>query len=337
VRRIASIIFLLLAGLCACKPVEDPRAPFTDSRIPPGLQHRFYPPQGWAWGLIRIGKAPPVRYGVAAPATVPRGQIIILPAYGETAEAWFGTARDLIAQGYVVWVLEGSGQGGSGRRSLPRDLVDAASLDPDVTAVAALAVQLSRERPRYLLGAGTSTPVAVRAAALGVPLDGLILLRPRFGPYSDPAGPRTSGPSSFDVWLHRLSIGRLRAQGGHGWQTEFGGQRSSETASRQYLAHQWQRANPDLRMGDPSADWVLAYRAQLQAAAAAWPQVRVPTLLIGQDLCARRPSCRHEPEEAVGRQRDPHAALIDQVLRFIDPNRGGLARAPAAATVEPES
>lgn len=341
VRRALPLLLCLLAGLCACKRGDDPRAPFTDSRIPPGLGHRFYPPQGWAWGLLQIGKAPPVRYGVAAPATTARGQIVILPSYGETAEAWFWTVRDLVARGYVVWVLEGSGQGGSGRRSLPRDVVDAPDLDPDVAAAAVLVAQTSGDRPRYLLGAGTSTPIAIRAAALGFPLDGLILFRPRFIDYSDPGSVRrvAAKPGKQDIWLHRIGLGRHRTWGGQGWRAdqliEF--LKPSEAASRQAISREWQRANPDLRMGDPSADWAIAYHKELEAAGASWSKVLAPTLVIGLDICARRANCRRVPESTAEAQRDPHAAFIDQLLGFIDPSRAALAPAPAGVTVDDQS
>jgi hypothetical protein len=103
------------------------------------------------------------------------------------------------------------------------------------------------------------------------------------------------------------------------------------------LSRDWQRANPDLRIGDPSADWAIAYDEELKAAAVAWPKVRTPTLLIGLDICAGRPNCRRVPEFTRDRAADPHATFIGQVLAFIDPDRAGLAPAPAAATVEPES
>src|SRR5262249_31672451 len=101
---------------------HDSRDGFADSRPPPGLAERFYPPEDWAWGFLQVGDAPAQRYGVAAPPVTPRADVLILPDYGESAETWFETARDLTASGYVVWVLEGVGQGGSGRLTGHRDL-----------------------------------------------------------------------------------------------------------------------------------------------------------------------------------------------------------------------
>ena len=50
-------LFLLLTG---CGGADD-RAPFAESRIPPSLGPRFWAPEGWAWGLIKLGDEPAQR------------------------------------------------------------------------------------------------------------------------------------------------------------------------------------------------------------------------------------------------------------------------------------
>ncbi|HWU13389.1 MAG TPA: alpha/beta hydrolase, partial [Caulobacter sp.] len=127
-----ALALLLALPLAACGD-EDVRAPFADSRTPPSLDVRFQPPAGWAWGYVKVGDDLVQRYGVSAPQGSLRGQILILPAYGESAEAWFETARDLNDRDYVVWILERQGQGGSERATPWRDLGHAASFAPDVT------------------------------------------------------------------------------------------------------------------------------------------------------------------------------------------------------------
>lgn len=338
-RRALPIIFLLLA-LGACKGPDDPRAPFTDSRIPPGLETRFYPPQGWAWGLIRVGKAPPLRYGVAAPPTTPRGQVIILPGLGETAEAWFGVVRDLNARGYVVWVLEGSGQGGSGRYRLPRDIIDAPSLDPDVVAVTVVAARLAPRGPRYLIASNTSAAVAARAAALGLSLDGLILFGPDFRSPVERARQTNPAFLSKERWLRRLGLGRLPEPGGGGWVAndrfmdipELG-----QPAFLKWLTRRWQKANPDLRMGSPSVDWGFAYEAQADAVRLAWPKVTTRTLVVGDDICGARANCLRAAPLRPTDQMSSHAAFVAQILGFIDPPRAGLAPAPATVTLDEQS
>src|SRR5579871_5646097 len=43
---------------------RDSEDPFVETRPPPALPERFYPPAAWAWGLLQADDAPPQRYGV---------------------------------------------------------------------------------------------------------------------------------------------------------------------------------------------------------------------------------------------------------------------------------
>lgn len=96
-------VFVSVAG-------HDSRDAFADSRPPPDFAERFYPPDNWAWGELQPDGGQTQRYGVSAPQVVSRADVLILPDYGESAETWFETARDLNAAGYTVWVLEESGK-----------------------------------------------------------------------------------------------------------------------------------------------------------------------------------------------------------------------------------
>ena len=88
------LVGLAALALVSCRR-EDDRAPFAESRTPAGLAARFFPPDGWAWGYLQLGDGPVRRYGVAAPRVAPLAEILIVPDYGETAETWFETAREL--------------------------------------------------------------------------------------------------------------------------------------------------------------------------------------------------------------------------------------------------
>ena len=61
--RLALAGLLLLLAACGG---GDGRAPFVESRIPPALSPRFWAPDGWAWGLLKVGDAPAQRYGVSS-------------------------------------------------------------------------------------------------------------------------------------------------------------------------------------------------------------------------------------------------------------------------------
>ena len=273
----------------------DPREPFTDSRIPPGLESRFYPPDGWTWGLVRTGDAPAARYGVSAPAGTPAGDVLILTAYGEPAEIWFETVRELNARGLVVWVLEPVGQGGSGRYGRVRDLGHADNFEPDVQGLRTMADKVVRRRPLILMASGTSAPAAAQALARGLRADAAILSSPRLAP------PPPSVLAQAAT-MQRIGLAWLRADLHGGWSRKGPDDLAlglTHDAARGKLRLAWQTANPDLRMGSPSWAWTLAFAQAAQAADVAAPRVGVPVLVLKPDhdpaaadgVCRRMPHC----------------------------------------------
>jgi lysophospholipase len=145
--RRAGVFLAIFLALGGCQR-ETAREISTESRTPPGLAGRFFPPEGWAWGVAPGGH----RYGVSAPSAGIVGQVLILPGQGESAEAWFETARDLNARRYVVWVLDPPGDGASvaamiGQVIRPHGGPPLILLTQDEAALPALSA-LSRERPQ---------------------------------------------------------------------------------------------------------------------------------------------------------------------------------------------
>jgi lysophospholipase len=339
VRFALPILLLILLGVAACGG-PDVRAPFTDSRIPPGLDHRFYPPQGWAWGLLQVGSAPPVRYGVSAPAGATQAQVLILTSYGEPAEAWFETVRDLNARGYVVWVMEPAGQGGSGRYGGRRDLGDAPSLDPDVAALLLFPNRIAANTPLFVLASGASAPVAMRAAGMGLKAQGLILSAPRFD-----AG--STGDLEKAARMRRFGLGWLRADAGEVWRRDGKddlGLGFTHDPARGRLRQAWQIANPDLRMGGPSWRWRAAFADQVTGARLARPGVHLPTLVLaapwdGVSPCSGIANCSCLPIPGAGRDPqletdDLRSAWLVAVLGFIEPSGAALAPERPAVTVD---
>jgi lysophospholipase len=252
-----SLTVALTAALAACRR-EDVRAPFTDSRSPPGLEARFQPPAGWTWGLIQVGRAPAMRYGVSAAVGAPRGQVLILADYGHPAETWFETAGELNRRGLAVWVLEAAGQGGSGRWTAPRDLGHARGFAADVAAVRALAGQAVRARPLTVVADGSSAAVGLLALKSGSRVDRLLLSAPRF-----------ERGSKWGNRLARLGFARWRA--GPGWRRGSPDDLLSGLATdpqRSRLRQAWQLANPDLRMGSPTFGWRYAAAEAAKASGA---------------------------------------------------------------------
>jgi lysophospholipase len=282
---LACLLLLATAMLAACGGREH--EPFGESRVPGSLAARFYPPEGWGWGFIKIGSAPAQRYGVSSPPITPAAQVLILPGYGETAESWFETARALNDAGYTTWVLERQGQGGSGRLG-GRDIGSARSFDPDVAATRAMLSMLAgsgNDSPIIVLAQGAGAPVAKLALMRGGRADGLILS----APIRALDGP-TAGAASQGRILRKVGLGGLRAPGAGGWKRgELALPSAGLDPQRAAGQAAWQTTNPDLRMGGPSYGWDAALIDAVEAANAdpAWrgpPTVEAPTRVAAGQL-----------------------------------------------------
>lgn len=294
--RLRLVLAGLLLLLAACGGGDDGRAPFVESRIPPALAPRFWAPQGWAWGLLKVGEAPAQRYGVSSTLVTPQAQILILTGYGESAEAWFETATDLNRRGYSVWVLERAGQGGSERYALPRDLGHAPQFQDDTRAVKTLSRMMAAaapDTPIILLGHSVGGLVAVAAVEQGAPAEGLILSAPAFAA-KDPI-------DSTKAALVRAGLGRLPAAWNSGWSRAGpdgvgAGLTTDPWRGKVQLA--WELANPDLRMGGPSLGWLASFRATSKAIQPGLNAVETPTLLLNAgadrnaDATAQAEVCR---------------------------------------------
>lgn len=278
-------LLLLLLALAACGR-SDPRAPFTDSRVPPQLGPAAWPPQGWAWGLIDTGLAPPQRYGVAAPAgRRPLAQLLVLPGYGGLAEEVFPQADVLTARGVQVWALDGVGQGGSGRIARDRDLGHVDSFQPDVAGLSRMVQGVIRpdpdSGPLVVVAAGAAAPVLLRGLQQGLAGPAAVVLAgPRLVAPPRPFQPRAAWARRLARWL---GLDRRRAPGESGWRREPSPQAGAAAA----LRRAWMAANPDLRMGGPSLGWLAAFDDLLGAVRAAGVAgIRVPVLILADPASA---------------------------------------------------
>ena len=320
----ALLALVCLIGLAAC---DDPQArrPFTDSKVPAGLSVRAWPPEGWAWGLIRPDDAPPIRYGVSAPGGVARGHVLILADYAEPAEAWFEAAQGLLGHGYGVWALEQAGQGGSGRYMWQRDVGHAPDFKADVAALSAMrAVMHGRSTVYVAQGAAATTLMdAIRA---GLPAQGVVLSAPVLTP-------AFTGPDIYDVEsaapeLQMVQLGWIRAWGQEGWSPP-----THPPTGRAAVIPLWQAANPPLRMGGPSFGYIAAFgeeAAGLKGGSLA--NVKVPVLILypgtrptadEANLCKRLPHCDLQsiPDARRSLHLESDAALAawtNAVTQFID-------------------
>lgn len=303
----ATLVVVAAATWLAHGALGDP-SPYAPSGPPPGLAERFHPPENWAWGLIGVGDGPIQRYGVAAPDAVARADVLILPDYGETAETWFETVRDLNAAGFTVWVLEGAGQGGSGRLTGQRDLGEVKSFDGDVITAKAMIQTVIRPRPRrplVVLGEGVGALVAARAVETWALAAGLVV--------SAPDCRRLDGASL----LARIGLGGVRVPGAGGWRRDGPDDAAAGRTHDRWrgaVTHAWQAANPDLRMGGPSLDWQAAFAELQRRTLADAGRIATPTLVVAP---AGAPACLAPPgaETLAIPAADPALELEDDARR----------------------
>lgn len=333
----AAAALLAVAGCGRAPPPVQ-----AESRIPAGLETRFYPPPGWAWGWLDVSGAPPVRYGVAAPSRAARAQVVILVDAGEPAEAWFETAAELVARNAIVWILDRPGQGGSGRWPRAEGRVHTPSMALDLAALRAMlaeAVRPDRGPPVILVGDGLGAQLALRGLAAGLPgVAGAVLGDPMLTARAAALPGPGEGALAAD-WLARLGLGRIPAPGAQAWPDL-----PAPGRGRPAVAQAWMRANPGLRIGGPTLGWIAAYNRS--AAAARDPQalakIAAPVVILarprvageGRAACRAIPACRFEALGVEGPA--PHLAAdpvrgrwLTQTADFIearasDPFRIGL-------------
>ncbi|WP_374534722.1 alpha/beta hydrolase [Phenylobacterium sp.] len=300
----APLIAALMLSLAACGP-RDAREPFAESRLPPALSSRFFPPEGWAWGFVGVGTSPVQRYGVASTPRVPRAVVVIVPGYGETAETWFETASDLIEEGCTVWVLDRAGQGGSGRYATPRDLGFTPSFDPDVAALRELLRVVVKPPPGtrvVVIGHADGAVVALAAArANGLRADALIV-----------SSAKLAAPLPAAGFLAAFRRPDARPLGWKPWSKDLADDRRAgrtHDAFRGEVTKAWMTANPDLRLAGPSLGWNKAYETASRSLESSPGQITAPVVMIAPDsraaaLCARIRTCRVVPLAGAGES--PH-------------------------------
>jgi lysophospholipase len=268
--------------------------------------------------------------------------VVVLTGYEEPAEAWFETIRALNADGYVVWVLEPVGAGGSGRYGLPRDLRHAASLAPDVEALKALADQVIARRPLIVMASGSAAPTALQAVASGMKPDALVLSSPALQPAPDP------DPSRAELML-KVGLGGVRSPGAEGWRREGPDDVAlglTHDAARGRIRLAWQTANPDLRLGGASYAWNAAFaQAAALALGVGGGRISTPTLILAPDrtlgpargLCGRLNHCTLQPFGPAGNALnlevdEVRSAWLSAIVAFIEPNIARFSPPPLGAT-----
>jgi lysophospholipase len=302
---------IALLGLLAACGRDGAREPFVDSQVPPGLAGRFYPPEGWAWGLVQAGDLPPQRYGVGSPPVVPRADVLVIPGTGESAEVWYETARDLVSRGATVWILDRAGQAGSGRFGGRRDIAHVPSFEAEAAGLRAMreTVILRRPERRFVILASADGAVPVLRTLQGAPMpvDHVVLSSPQLS--------RGETPTASARLAVGVGLGRLPAPGAVPWRR--GGPDGvalglTHDRRRGGVADLWRLANPDLRISGQSLGWRAAYGAASRLAWEEATKVSAPVMMLlpggdtaeAERLCRRLPRC--EARKIAGARPAPH-------------------------------
>jgi lysophospholipase len=269
-------VFLVVLALAACR--REAKDASIDTRTPPSLAPKYFPPEGWAWGTVQAEGGSSVRYGVAAPSGVPKASVVIAADAGEPAEVYYETARDLIGQGYTVWVLDPGPSPSAGAAAIH------ALIDNMVRPKASDTVVLAG----YDYGA---LEALLEAEALTPRIDGLVIWAPRL---SEPLATQAAQKV-------KVGMGGFAAAGEHGWiRPDY------DLSGRATLAQAWQTANPDLRPKARPWSWFasVAVGGDQASDPARLRLLTVPVLVMSsaadiraQKVCTELVHCRHIPAD----------------------------------------
>jgi lysophospholipase len=245
-------VLLVVLALAGCR--REAKDLYVDTRVPPSLSPRYFPPEGWAWGTVQAEGGSPVRYGVAAPTGAPKASVVIAAAAGEPAEIYYETAHDLIGQGYTVWVLDPGPSPSAGAAAIH------ALIDNMVRPKASDTVVLAG----YDYGA---LEALLEAEALTPRVDGLVIWAPRL---AEPLGIEAAAKV-------KVGLGEFAAPGEHGWVRP-----DYDLSGRATLSQAWETANPDLRPKPRPWSWFanVAVGADQAADPARLRLLAVPVLVL---------------------------------------------------------
>lgn len=238
----------------------------TESNIP-DLEERFLAPEGWRWHDFKSGGYK-VRFGTATPKDkTPIATVVILPGLGEFCEKYFETARDLLAKGMAVWVIDWPGQGKSQRylddpnkrhsvgfqieinalHDLYWEYIHHASMHPKVGRIPCVMLAHSMGANiglRYLY----QHPDTFKCAVFSAPM---------FGMYAFRHIPKLMAAALTGIGS--VLMGERYAPGQKTWQTTqplFDNSKLSNDPQRSDIHHAWQEADPTLRLGGVTWQWL---------------------------------------------------------------------------------
>lgn len=247
------------AGKGAAKPPRP--APIEPFPAPPGMQaYRLNSPAG---GTVRFAHWRPLQ---------PPGQgaAVVLPGFGEFAEKYHETVRELLERGYGVFVLDWYGQGMSTRALANQQKVHVPDFRRhlvDLNKLVEAALPPHSETPRLMLALSMGAHLGLRHLFEHPRSFDLAVLCSPMADLSFGATPR---------WLARavaeaacaLGLGRAYAFGARDYdpkRVRFQGNKLTHDRRRFFDQHAWIARRPRLAVGGPTFAWMRAALRSIRA------------------------------------------------------------------------
>lgn len=237
-------------------------------RILPNLPAQFMPPEGWRDGMFERDSRR-LAYGIVMPKSTPRACVVIHPGRAECREKYFETMRDLLSRDMGVFIMDGFGQGSSGRhlsnthmdhsRSFDERVADFNAFLRDIVTPHLHGLGLEKT-PLIFLGHSMGGHIGLRyLMSLQQVFNGAVLAAPMFGIHAlSKMDPLVSHAiTSMMLPFHSLYVPAF-------WQGDWlestcpppGAGVLSSDALRDSIQNAWFIANPHLRVGAPTWGWL---------------------------------------------------------------------------------
>lgn len=231
------------------------------------LPARFEEPAGFKWGSFTdIGSAK-IRYGSLQPTGEPKGTIVIAPGFREPIEKYFEVIRDLTDRGFVVWMMDWHGQGGSDRyfKGNPQKMY-IENYSEHIATLHQFTNDIVKKSPK--VGEG---PLILLAHSMGAHI-GLRYLKEHDGVFdsailtSPMCEMKTRGyPRPVAVMLAKVAkAGHFLSRyvpKGHDWNEKtdavFATNDLTSDPARFGVLAEIYKKKPELKMGEPTYGWVL--------------------------------------------------------------------------------
>lgn len=219
---------------------------------------RYQEPQGLAWGHFKNPQGADIRYAHVAPAGEVKGRVVLLPGFRESIEKYFEAARDMLARGFEVYLMDWRGQGGS-QRYFDGDKAQRAHSNGYDEQIETLhyftqnIVKPDDSRQTVVMAHSMGSHIALRYLAEHPGFfDAAALTTPMFNI-------NAGMPESAARVVAKLAKQEDYVPGGHDWDVNdhvFEGNDKTNDADRFYDWVNLLEHRPDLQLGNPTYGWV---------------------------------------------------------------------------------